>query len=271
MVRLILTTVIVFVAIILALVQFASDALYARIAAPHALVAHIPLGFGIAVYRALYATAPAEYVLDALASTALAQGDIDAAQRYAVQMPAGERRDGLLAQIAAARGDEALAREYDFAATDVAATQHAIAELARTNIAAAIAAEGQFRAYLMALGTHPDAVAQSYSLSGAYEAAQGHYVAALPFDERAVALAPMNTRYLLLAGAHAYFAGDLAEAERYFARGIAVNPADADAIAGLGLVALRQGDRARALADLARARAIDPRAPTVATLAAALR
>lgn len=271
MVRAILTTVIACVAIALALVQFASDALYAPAVAPNALVAQIPLDFGLMVYRALDAVAPAEYVSDALASTALAHSDLDAAQRYAVQMPAGERRDDLLAQIAAARGNAVLAREYYFAATDVAAMQQAVALLARSDVRDAIAVEAQFRDRLIALGTHPDAVAESYYISGNYETWLRRYAAAYALDEQAVALAPMNMAYLLSAGTNAYLDGDLADAQRYFVRGVAVNPASGDAIAGLGQVALRRGDRAAARAYLERARAVDPQAHTVSTLAAALR
>ncbi len=271
MVRLILTTVIACVVIVLALVQFASDALYAPAASPHALVAHVPLGFGLRVYRALDAIAPAEFVSDALGTTALAHGDLDAAQRYAAQMPPGERRDDLLAQIAAARGDRVLARQYYFAATDVPAMQRAIAQLARTDLPAALQEEARFRDRLIALGTHPDAVAQSYYLSANYEVWSRRYLVGLALDERAVALAPMNTAYILSAGVNAYLGGDLADAQRYFARGVAINPANGDAIAGLGQVALREGDRARARAYLQEARAVDPKAPMIPPLAAALR
>jgi len=270
-VRAILSTVIACVAIALALVQFASDGLYARAASPHALVARIPLSFGLRVYRAIDSVAPVGFVSDALATTALADGDLNAAQRYARQMPAGERHDDLLGKIAAARGDDDLAREYYYEATDVAATQREIALLARTNLPAALHTEARFRDRLLALGTHPDAVAESFWLSGLYAAKQNQYTAALAFDRQAVALAPLNMAYVLSAASHAYFANDLRDAQYFFTRAIALNPAGGDAYAGLGLVALREGDRVRARAYLRQARAVDPRAPTVASLAAALR
>lgn len=235
------------------------------------LYRHPSDALGLRIYRALDNIAPAEFVSDTLGTDALAQGDLDVAQHYAVQMPAGERRDDLLARIAAARGDDVLAREYYFAATDVAAMQHEIARLARTNVPAALEAEARFRDELLALGTHPDAVAQSYWISGDFAASQNHYATALAFDRHALALAPLNMAYILSAASHAYFANDLPDAQHYFSRGIAVNPAGGDAYAGLGLVALREGDRARAHAYLEQARAIDPHAPTVASLAAALR
>ncbi len=271
MVRAILTTVVACFAITLGFVQFASDALYAPAVAPHALVARIPLAFGLAIYRALDNVAPAEFVSDALATTALAQGDLDAAQRYATQMPAGERRDDLLGKIAAKRGDEVLAREYYYAAADVAAMQHAIAALARTDVYAAIATEARFRDRLIALGTHPDAVAESYYLSANYEVWLRRYLTGLALDEQALALAPLNVGYLLSAGNNAYLGHDLADAQHYFARCVAVSPANGDCYAGLGLVALRRGDRARARAYLQQARAVDPHAPEIPPLAAALR
>jgi tetratricopeptide (TPR) repeat protein len=269
--RAILATVVACVAILLALIQFASDGLYARAASPHSLVAHVPLSFGLSVYRALDRIAPVDYVSDALGTTSLAQGDLDAAGRYAAQMRPGERRDDLLAQIAAARGDMDLAREHYFEATDVAAMQKAIADLAKTDISGALSTEARFRDHLIALGTHPDAVADSYYISANYETWLRRYREAFVLDEQALALAPMNMGYILSAANNAYLAGDLTDAQRFFARGIAVSPGKGDCYAGLGLVALRQGDRARALAYLEKARAVDAHAPMIPALAAALR
>ena len=271
MVRAILTTVVACVAIALALVQFGSDALYARAAAPHALVAQIPLSFGLAVYGTLDKIAPAGFVSDALGTTALQQGDLDAAQRYAAKMQPGARRDDLLGAIAAARGDDALAREYYYEATDVAAMQQAVAKLARTNVYEAIDTEARFRERLIAIGTHPDAVAESYYLSANYEVWLKRYLTGLALDQQALALAPMNMAYLLSAANNAYLGGDLSDAQRYFARGVAVNPGNGDSYAGLGLVALRRGDRARAQAYLQQARAVDPNSPMIPPLVAALR
>jgi tetratricopeptide (TPR) repeat protein len=259
--RLILTTVIACVAIVFAIVQFASDGLYW----------HRHEGLSLRIYRALDRIAPAEYVTDTLGNAALAAGDLDAAQRYAVQMPAGERRDDLLAQIAAARGEPILAREYYFVASDSAAMQQAIAVLARTDIFGALGTEARFRDWLLKLQTHPDAVAESDYYSGNYEMWLRRYAIAVAFDERAIALAPLNMGYLLSAGTNALLAGDLVDAQRFYAQGVAVDPGSGDAIAGLGVVALRRGDRASAIAYLAQARAVDPNAPTVASLAAALR
>jgi tetratricopeptide (TPR) repeat protein len=258
------------VVIALALVQFASDALYAR-AAPQALVAHIPFAFGVRVYQAIDAIAPAEYVNDALANAMLQQGDAAAALQYAVRMPAGSRRDALLARVAQAQGDDVLAREYAFAADDVDAVQRDVTRVARYNLAEALQLEARFRARLIAAGTHPDAVAESYAISATYEASVHRYSAALALDEQALALAPLNMGYLLSAANNAFVSGNLADAQQLFERGVAIDPAGGDAYAGLGLITLREGRRDRAQAYLQRARALDPHAQMIPALEAALR
>jgi Tfp pilus assembly protein PilF len=217
------------------------------------------------------ALAPADYVNDALAGAALMQGDGAAAQAYARRMPPGPRRDDLLAQAAQLQGQDVLAREYYFAAADVAAMQHAVAVLAATDIYGALLLETRFRERLIAMGTHPDAVAESYYNSANYEVWLRHFMTGYTLDERALALAPMNMGYLLSAANDAYLGGDLADAKRLFERGVAIAPGEGDSYAGLGLIALREGHRDRAQAYLERARAVDPTAAMIPTLEAALR
>jgi len=256
--------------IALALVQFASDALYAR-AAPQALVSHIPLAFGVRVYQAIDAIAPAAYVNDALADAMLQQGDPATALSYAVRMPPGSRRDALLARIAQAQGDDVLAGEYAFAADDVDAVQRDVARVARYNLPQALQLEARFRERLIAAGTHPDAVAESYAISANYEAWLHRYPTALALDAQALALAPLNMGYVLSAANNAYLSGDLADAQRLFEDGVSIDPAGGDAYAGLGLIALREGRRDRAQAYLQRARVVDPHAQMIPALEAALR
>jgi len=247
--------------VLLAVVQVGSEAIYGR----------LPVQIGVRIYQAIDAVAPADYVSDGLAMTALRHGDLDAAEHYAIAMPAGPRRDDLLAQVAQARGEPVLAREYYFAAADVVAMQRAIAEVARYNLRDAEQEQAGFRARLIALGTHPDAVAESYWLSGNYAAMQHRYLEGLSDDEQALVLAPMNMAYILSAANNAYQGNDVRAAQRWFERGVAVDPGGGDAYAGLGLIALRAGDRARAQAYLERARAVDPHAQMIPALAAALR
>ena len=234
-------------------------------------MAHIPLEFGLRVYRAIDAIAPADYVNDALGEAALQQGDAAAALGYAVRMEAGSRRDGLLSRIAQAQGNDVLAGEYAFAADDVDAVQADVARIARYNLTQALQLEARFRARLIAAGTHPDAVAASYAISANYETWLRRYPAALALDEQALALAPLNMGYLLSAANDAYLFGDFTDAQRLFERGVAIDPGGGDAYAGLGLIALHQGRRDRAQAYLQRARAVDPQAQMISALAAALR
>ena len=62
--------------------------------------------------------APAAYVESTLAQRALERGDLAAAQRCALRLPASPNRDELLASIAEARGQGRLALEYSLAAFD---------------------------------------------------------------------------------------------------------------------------------------------------------
>jgi tetratricopeptide (TPR) repeat protein len=186
-------------------------------------------------------------------------------------MPPGSRRDALLARIAQAQGDDVLAGEYAFAADDVDAVQRDVARVARYNLPQALQLEARFRERLIAAGTHPDAVAESYAISANYEAWLHRYPAALALDAQALALAPLNMGYVLSAANNAYLSGDLADAQRLFEDGVSIDPAGGDAYAGLGLIALREGRRDRAQAYLQRARVVDPHAQMIPALEAALR
>jgi tetratricopeptide (TPR) repeat protein len=263
--------VVAFVVVLLALVQFASDAVYAPIVAPRSLVARIPQSFGVRTYEAIDDVAPAAYVNDALASNALLHGDPTAAERYALRMPAEARRDDLLARAAQAQGNDVLAREYYFAADDVEATQAEIARVARTDVPEALALEAQFRDRLMSLRTHPDAVAGTYLVSGNLEASLHDDRGALVLYEDAAALAPHNMAYVLSAANAAFRSGDMQTARYYFERGLSDDPNSGDCLSGLGLVALHRGDRGQALVYLQRARTVDPHAQMIPALEAALR
>ncbi len=263
--------VVAFAVALLALIQCASDAVYAPVVAPRSLVASIPLSFGLRTYEAIDGIAPAAYVNDALATNALLHGDPAAAERYALRMPAQPRRDDLLARAAQAQGNDVLAREYYFAAGDLDATQAEIARVARSNVPEAMVLEGLFRDRLISLRTHPDAVAATYLVSGNLEASLHEDRGALLFYEDAAALAPNNMAYVLSAANAAFRSGDMQTAQYYFERGLKDDPSSGDCLSGLGLVALRRGDRARALAYLRRAQTIDPKAQMIPALEAALR
>jgi len=262
----------------LGVVQLASYALDRSAAVPGSVPAHIPAAFGLAVYRALDRVAPAPFVEATLAAHALANDEDDAAQHYALRMPASPARDELLAQTALARGDETLALEYDLAAPDVDAVSRAALARASTDPEGAYRLELQLKDRLLLLTTHPDAVAEAYWNLGQYgnqsawrkvpESAEQHaWLRRADGDfESAVSLAPLSEKYALSAGNQSALLGDFARARALFAQAAEIDPGGADAIAGLGIAAFASGDASLARLYLARARALDPQALMVRAL-----
>lgn len=263
-------------------VQLASYSLYAGVAAPGTLPTRIPARFGLKIYRALDRIAPASYVEATLAGQALESGDTAAAQRYALRLPASPSRDELLARVALARGEGALALEYFLAAPDVDAVQRAAESLAARSPAAGYQLERLLRVRLALLATHPDAVAETYWRMGGLANRQAwREVSGSPSQnswlrrglrayESAVALAPLSERYIIADANQADLLGNERRAEALFRQGADVDPGSGDAIAGLGVMALQRGDRAAAVDYLQRARAVDPDALMVRALARAL-
>lgn len=203
------------------------------VAQPNTFSALIPRSFGLAVYRALDRVAPAAYVEETLGEDALTRGDLDRAEHYAVRLPAGPRRDDLLGRIAATRGEAMLAREYYFAAPDFDRMQAAIAELAKTDPASAYDLEVRFGARLAELRTHPDALADSYFIAGELAEAMTRRDLSLQNYERALALAPLDMKYLLSAGYEAVKVRNYAQARRYFTRCLNIDPSSRDCLRGL--------------------------------------
>jgi hypothetical protein len=262
---------------LLGIVQLASYSLDSAAASPGTLPTRIPVALGLRVYRALDRIAPATYVESSLADQALASGDLDAAEHYALRLPASPTRDELLARIARSRGQAMLALEYDLAAADVESVQRAVGALAVTDPIGAYVLESHLKDRLSLLTTHPDAVAESYWMMGelANEAAvrkaagperSAWLQRALDDFEAAVALAPLSVKYVLSDANAAIAVGRLSRARERFAQGVDIDPASADSIAGLGVVALRRGDRSAARAYLLRARALDARSGMVGEL-----
>jgi tetratricopeptide (TPR) repeat protein len=249
------------VVVALACVQLGSDALY------NGRPSH---AFGMAVYRALDRVAPSSFVEDTLANEALADGNLDLAQHYAVRMPASQRRDDMLARVALARGQNVLAGEYFFVADDIDELQQRVSALAANNVAVAFDFEARIRGRLIALRTHPDAVADSYWISGNLEVQRDRLRSALQYYRQAEALAPLDVKYVLAVANTALRAGALSDAQAMYVHGTQVAPGSGDMNAGLGLVALRRGDRAAAERDLERARQLNPNAALVAALERAL-
>jgi tetratricopeptide (TPR) repeat protein len=266
-----------------AVVQFASDAFYARAAAAGTLPRRISLTFARSVYRALDHLAPAPYVEESLADDALERGDAGAAQRYALRLPASPVRDELLARAALMRGQLSLAREYFLAAPDPRSVASAAQSLALRDPAAAYALERELRLRLAVTGTHPDEVAQAWWEMGgvanrqAWREVPGSALQrawlkrGLHDFDASVAVAPLSERYVISAANQADLLGERRRARELFERASAIDPDSADAIAGLGVVAWEDRDRYAAGVYLARARSLDPQALMVRALERDLR
>jgi tetratricopeptide (TPR) repeat protein len=264
-------------------VQFASDALNARAAAPGTIPTRIPASFGAAVYRWLERIAPAPYVEATLARHDLESADPDAAERHAVRLPASPMRDELFARIASARGQPTLAFEYFLAAPNADAVQESVERLAHTDPAAAFALERLLAERLALLRTHPDAVGEAYWRMGllanrqAWRQIPGSTTQrawlrrAFGYFEAAVELAPLSERYVLADANQADLVGERRRAAELFGQAVEIDPASADALGGLGVVAFESGDRRAAIAYLARARRLDPQARMVRALERRLR
>jgi hypothetical protein len=264
-------------------IQLASDSLNSGAAVAGTFPTRVSQDFGLRVYSMLDRIAPAPYVEASLAQAALARQDPDAAERFAVRMPASPVRDELLARVALMRGQPVLATEYFLAAPDPQAVQASAQALATRDPAAGYALERLLRNRLERSGTHPDAVAEADWQMGRLanrkawrqvpgSALQNAWLARAGNDfEAAVALAPLSEKYLVEAANQADLLRRRDRAEELFARAAAIDPASADAIAGLGVIAWQNGDRQTAAGDLARARAIDPHSLMVRALERDLR
>ena len=215
-----------------------------------------------------------------LAREALARGDVSLAERDAAGLPASRDRLVLEGGIAEARGDSNAAVRAYLQADDLSGLEHHIDELVTAGrVVEAVALERVLIARLAADRTQVDALAQAYFDLGrseetrAYQIPVGqserhaHEVAAGDAYAHALALAPLEERYLLAFGNQQLNLADLPAAERTFERARDVDPTSAEPLAGLGDVAFRQGDAAGARSYLARARALDPGSAAVRTLA----
>ena len=259
-------------AAVCAFVQIASSAVYADAAAPLSLPAHLPPSLGTRAYEAIERIAPIRFVESVLAEDALRRGD-PAAARGARGAPAVRI---LAKRSARARGGRAGPdrrrdpRCFSTPATTKRSSRSSPRSRGRGRIAEAHDLEARLVQRLIANGTRPNALAESWWRLGRL-AARLHRPAEAANDyARATMLAPLNTKYLLEAAVLALQQHDPNEATSLFARASEIDPQDADAVAGLGLAALQRGNREAAHRLATRANTINPDATLSRRLRAAL-
>lgn len=249
-------------------IQFGSAALFGAAAAPASIPAHLSEPAGERVFRAVARFVPMTFVNQMLAMSALRSNRLADVEMYARRMPVSAARSEIEARLALAQGKRAVAMQKFVEADDVDALTAESARLAaKGDIPAAFALEKQIGQRLIASGTHPDAVAESYWRSGILAERLGALQktqadrwmrTALRYYGDAHALAPFSEKYLLAAGTQAMRLHDGRLARTYFQNTLTIDPESADAFAGLGILALDRGDRAAAATFLARGRAINP-------------
>jgi len=232
-VRVVTCAVVALVLAALALVQIASDAFAAPVAAPLSLPRYAPMPFALAVYQALDRAAPSDFVEATLAQYALQRGDVADAKRHAVRLAPSSTRDELLGQIALRRGDRGLALTYFLAAPDIGELQGEAVRLARTDPVRAYAFERSVRDLLARLQTHPDAVAEADWIMGriAQRASARMPGARLAWltraredDLAAATMAPFSEKYLLAIASAELRLGDRRAARRWYRRLRSVDP-----------------------------------------------
>ncbi|BDE04972.1 hypothetical protein WPS_02480 [Vulcanimicrobium alpinum] len=193
---------------------------------------------------------------------ALQRGDPVTAAAWIARMPPGARRDDRRARSAAVRGDEATAIAFYLDAGNDEALQHLVNErVQRGRLHDADALERRIRDRLAQTPTRPNALGDAWWRLGRLAARLDRPAEAAADLDRASALAPLNTKYLLDAAQLALERGDLGAASSRFMRAAQIDPGDADAVAGAGLVALARGDVGSARATGRRSDRIDPGAP----------
>ncbi len=214
--------------------QLASSALYGTHGAPDSLPAHLPHDAGVRAYAAIERVAPVRFVEIALADDALRRGDARGAVRHANRLGPGAWRDEARARIAQLDGRESDAIALFLAAGDDRAIVPYVRRLAdRGRLHDAYALSARIRDRLANDETRPNALAAAWWRLGRLARATHDDAEAQRDEERAIALAPLNTTYLDGAGELALRRGDGTRAVMLFARALAVDPADARAQRGL--------------------------------------
>jgi len=218
--------------------QLASSALFSRYGAPVSLVRHLPEQLGVHFYDALTRVVPLPLVDLYLTNDALFRHDLTTAEKYAARIPAGVVGSETRARVAMAQGDENRAFQLYLDAGDDEALQSYVAMQAyhRGGVREAHRLEGLIRDRLAAAGTRPNALADSWWRLGTYAARLGDLREAAADDDHAIALSPLNTKYLKDAGQLALRRRDWATAAARFSRAAEIDPTDHTS-AGLAIYA----------------------------------
>jgi len=267
----------------LATIQFCASVTVRAHARPFSWMRHMPPQVDAAVDRLGLRLPLPETLRLVAAREALARGDTPRGEALAAALPASNDRLALAGDVAQARGDARSAARAYLAAGDLDDLEDRVAVLAeRGDLASALTLQTEAIGRLGADRTQAEALAQAYLQLGllrqalAYRYAVGsaeRWANALRAERayaRAVAIAPLDERYLLALGNQRLNLGNLAAAEGTFVRARDANPNGAAALTGLGEVALRRGDRTTARAYLARARSLDANSDAVRRFAAEL-
>ncbi len=212
------------IVVVCAYVQIASDALLGFAARAYALPAHLSADAGRRMDEALARAAPLPFVERVLADDALSRSDPGAAASFAARLPPGRQRDDLEGQIDALRGDDAGAIAYYLSAGDD--TRVLPFEATTQHVGDAYALERRIRDRLATDETRPDALAESWWRLGGFALRLGNVREAEADDLHAIALAPLNTKYLKDAGRVALRLRDSRTAADDFGRALAIDPGD---------------------------------------------
>jgi tetratricopeptide (TPR) repeat protein len=268
------------IAVALGAVQIVSSIALRGSAEPGSWVRLVPETLALRVERidpAFPLPAPVRLVL---AQRAIDENDPARAEAELAKVPESRDRLALEGRLAQARGDAAGAVRAYLAADDLEDIELQVGALARDrNLAAALALQHATIARLEADPTQADALARAYFALGRLEETQAyafwvgtpqrnaHEVAAGAAYARAVALAPLEERYLIAYANQLLNLDRFGDAERAFLRARDADPTSADPFAGLGELAHRRGDEQAARAYLARARSLDAHDEAVLRLA----
>jgi putative inorganic carbon (HCO3(-)) transporter len=207
-----------------ATVQLGSSALLAAAAAPGSFPNRLPPQLGMRIYERIASLAPLPFVEATLAHAALRRHDLAAANAAARTLPSGPMRSDLLAQIASAAGLDDAAQLYLDAGDDDALQRYVGRLQAANRLTDAYVLERRVRDRLLAARTRPNAVADADWRLGRLAVRLNRPNEAAREYARAIALAPLNAKYLIDAGQAALQRRDRSTAAALFARAIAIDP-----------------------------------------------